>query len=248
MSAKQDFLVEIGVEELPPKSLLQLSRAFEQSISDQLTAARLEFTGIKSYATPRRLAALVTALDQSQPSQEKESLGPAVKAAFDENGEPTQAAQGFARKLGVEVSDLAQVDTDKGPRLGYKQVEAGAQTEELLAPIVEQALESLPIAKRMRWGSRREEFVRPIHWVLMLFGKEVVDASIMSLKASNTTKGHRFHANKEIQVSESSLYSEILEKEGKSSLTLIAVVKLFTRRLFQQLNQLADRQSLKMTF
>ena len=214
MSEKQDFLVEIGVEELPPKSLLQLSLAFEKAIADQLTSARLNFADTKSFATPRRLAVLVSQLDESQPSQEKESLGPAVKAAFDENGEPTQAAQGFARKVGVEVKDLAQVDTEKGPRLAFKEVEQGAQTSTLLAPIIEHALDKLPIAKRMRWGSRREEFVRPVHWVLVLFGRQLVDATIMGLKTTSSTRGHRFHANKEIGVGEPALYSSILEKEG----------------------------------
>ena len=215
MSAKQDFLVEIGVEELPPKSLLSLSKAFQSSISKQLSDLRLSFGEVTSFATPRRLAVLVSELDGQQPSEKIETLGPAVKAAFDENGEPTQAAMGFARKLGVEVSDLAETDTEKGPRLSFSKVEEGAATQALLEPVVNKALDALPIAKRMRWGSRRDEFVRPIHWILMLFGGSTVNASVMGLSAGNTTRGHRFHANEEILVSEPSLYAELLENKGK---------------------------------
>ena len=209
-----DFLVELGVEELPPKSLSDLSQAFHDSIATQLQALNLSFQSVHAYASPRRLAVHVTDLQSAQPDQDVQTLGPAVKAAFDADGNPTPAAMGFAKKQGLEVSELSHIDTDKGPRLGYSKVEKGRRAIECLESIVTRALEQLPVAKRMRWGSGRAEFVRPAHWLLMLYGNSVVEATILGLKASNTTRGHRFHANKDIPIRHPNEYLDVLEQQG----------------------------------
>ena len=209
-----DFLVELGVEELPPKSLSDLSQAFHDSIATQLQALNLSFQSVHAYASPRRLAVHVTDLQSAQPDQDVQTLGPAVKAAFDADGNPTPAAMGFAKKQGLEVSELSHIDTDKGPRLGYSKVEKGRRAIECLESIVTRALEQLPVAKRMRWGSGRAEFVRPAHWLLMLYGNSVVEATILGLKASNTTRGHRFHANKDIPIRHPNEYLDVLAQQG----------------------------------
>lgn len=211
----KDFLVEIGTEELPPKSLKTLADAFEASICKQLKELGLNFSASKQFAAPRRLSVLISDLDEKQADKEIENLGPAVKAAFDDGGNPTPAAQGFARKQGIDVSELTQVDTDKGPRLAFSKTEQGAETENLLEGVINKALSDLPIAKRMRWGSRREEFVRPVHWILMLFGTKTVPATVLGLEAGNSTRGHRFYANSEMVISEPASYADVLRDQGK---------------------------------
>lgn len=211
MSAR-DLLVEIGTEELPPKSLDKLRLAFEKELCAQLSAKRLSFSGSKSYGTPRRLAVIVEQLSESQTDEAIELLGPARAAAFDADGNPTKAALGFARKCGVaEVSELSFVETDKGERLAYKDNRVGQKTETLLAECIEAALGKLPIAKRMRWGAGRQEFVRPVHWVVLLFGKQVVPAEVMGLTAGNLTKGHRFHSEGLLAIKSAASYEKQLE-------------------------------------
>ena len=197
---KQDFLVEIGTEELPPKSLKTLMSAFTLGIEAGLNNAKLQHAAIRGYATPRRLAVLVSGLDAQQADIETERLGPAVAAAFDSDGAPTKPALGFAKGCGVSVEELAQTETDKGLRLVFRRVEEGLATKALLPDIVSKALKDLPIARRMRWGASRIEFVRPVHWIVMLFGKDVVPGSIMGLESGRTTRGHRFHSNNETSI------------------------------------------------
>ena len=212
----KDFLVEIGTEELPPKALRNLRNAFEQSICAELTKLNIAFgESAGELAAPRRLAVLMTQVANRQPDQDVELLGPAVKAAFDGEGNPNGAAQGFARKAGVDVAELQQVDTPKGTRLAHISKVEGKPTAELLPEVVTKALAELPIPKRMRWGASRAEFVRPLHWILMLHGEEVVDAEIMGLKTGNQTRGHRFHANTSIQINSAAEYVEILQNEAK---------------------------------
>jgi len=216
MAVSTEFLVEIGTEELPPKALRSLRKSFAESICAELTRLNIPFGESQGeLAAPRRLAVLISDVADRQPDQDVEMLGPAVKAAFDADGNPTGAAQGFARKAGVDVSELQEIDSPKGPRLAHISKVAGKPTTELLPEIVNKALAELPIPKRMRWGSSRNEFVRPIHWVLMLLGRDVVDAEILGLKAGNTTRGHRFHANKDIEIASTADYLTILETEGK---------------------------------
>ncbi len=209
---KQDFLVEIGTEELPPKSLKTLMSAFTLGIEAELNKAKLPHTAIKGYAPPRRLAVLVSGLDSQQADTQTERLGPAVAAAFDNNGSPTPPALGFAKGCGVPVEDLEQTQTDKGPRLVFRRLEEGLATEALLPDLVNKALKDLPIARRMRWGASRIEFVRPVHWVVMLLGKNVVPGKIMGLESGRTTRGHRFHSNNEISIATPSDYANTLRQ------------------------------------
>ncbi|WP_323846121.1 glycine--tRNA ligase subunit beta [Microbulbifer magnicolonia] len=210
----QDFLVELGTEELPPKALHKLMDAFADGIAQGLKGAELEFGEVKAYAAPRRLAVAVSGLAEQQQDKQIEKLGPAVQAAFDKEGKPSKAAEGFARSNGVTFAQLSRVDTDKGERLAFVSEQKGAATETLLAGIVERSLAQLPIPKRMRWGARREEFVRPVHWLLMLFGNRVVEGEVLGLKAGNTSRGHRFHCDRELEIHSTHDYVQQLREPG----------------------------------
>ncbi|RKZ59250.1 MAG: glycine--tRNA ligase subunit beta, partial [Gammaproteobacteria bacterium] len=210
----EDLLIEIGTEELPPKALTKLSDAFTQGVVDGLKKAGFEISDVDSFAAPRRLAVLIKSVAAMQPDREVERKGPNLKAAYDAEGNPTKAVMGFARSCGVEVSDLQQQETDKGVWLVFKATEKGHILSDLLADIVNQSLARLPIPKRMRWGNKDEEFVRPVHWVVLMHGADVIDAQIMGLQASNVTFGHRFHAKGEIKLSVANEYKQKLLKEG----------------------------------
>ncbi len=212
--AKQDLLIEIGTEELPPTALKKLSDAFTNGIIAGLEKAELEFGEVKPYATPRRLAVLVHNLDSTQSDKAVEKRGPAVKAAFDDDGNPTKATEGFARSCGVTPSDLETMETDKGAWLVFRSTQQGQQTAELIPAIVQESLHRLPIPKRMRWGDLESEFVRPVHWVIMLFGDDVIDAEILSVKSGRDTYGHRFHHPDPIYLGEPAAYAPILETTG----------------------------------
>jgi glycyl-tRNA synthetase beta chain len=211
---KQDFLVEIGTEELPPKALKSLSEAFANGISKSLEDAGIAFAKVEIFAAPRRLAVRVRDLASSQPDKAVERRGPAVKAAFDEAGNPTRALTGFATSQGVAPDQLDTLETDKGAWVVYRTVEQGKATTELLPGLVEQSLAALPIPKRMRWGAHKIEFVRPVHWVMMLMGNKVLDHPIMGLAPGNKTRGHRFHCPKSLIVATPCDYETVLRKEG----------------------------------
>jgi glycyl-tRNA synthetase beta chain len=215
MTALRDFLVEIGTEELPPKSLLALCAAFADGVEQGLRGAGLQFSTVERFATPRRLAVRVRRLAEQQPDRPLEKRGPPVKAAFDASGAPTQAATAFARGCGVELEGLERLDTPKGQWLVFRGVEPGARTAELLPGLVAAALEALPIARRMRWGAGDAQFVRPVHWVVMLFGRETVPAELLGIRASNVTYGHRFMAPKAIQLPTPMAYERQLHKRGR---------------------------------
>ena len=202
----QDFLVELGTEELPPKALKSLGDAFLAGVEKGLAAASLNCSNTKVYAAPRRLAILVEGLATVQPDRSVNLDGPPVQAAFDEEGNPTQAALGFARKCGV---DLAEVDRS-GPKLRYAREIPGQPARDLLPGIVEAALEALPIPKRMRWAARRDEFVRPTQWLVMLFGDEVIDCEILTQTAGRESRGHRFHHPEPVRISAPARYAEEL--------------------------------------
>ncbi|MBL1271924.1 MAG: glycine--tRNA ligase subunit beta [Oceanospirillales bacterium] len=212
--AKQDFLVELGVEELPSKALKPLSEAFTQGITKGLEDAGIEFGKVEAFAAPRRLAVRIRDLADAQPDKPVEKRGPAVKAAFDDSGNPTRALTGFATSLGVTPDQLDTLETDKGAWLVYRTVEQGKPTVDLMSGLVEQSLASLPIPKRMRWGAHRTEFVRPVHWLVMLFGNKVIDAPIMGLTPGNKTRGHRFHCPKALIIPTPADYEVVLEQEG----------------------------------
>jgi glycyl-tRNA synthetase beta chain len=212
---RRDFLVEIGTEELPPKSLPELSRAFTEGIATLLAEAGLKHGAIVPYAAPRRLAVYVPRLAERQPDQTIERRGPPVTAAFDAQGEPTRAATAFAASCGTDVASLGRVTEPKGDFLHYRGVRAGAETASLLPGIVQASLDRLPIARRMRWGAGEAEFVRPVHWVVILFGREVVPCTILGVPAGRQTRGHRFHAPKPITVTSPAAYARLLESRGK---------------------------------
>jgi glycyl-tRNA synthetase beta chain len=211
----RDFLVEIGTEELPPKSLPALSKAFTDGIVAGLAAAGIAHGKVHPYAAPRRLAVLVRRVAERQPDQQIVRKGPPVKAAFDATGAPTRAATAFAESCGTSVDALGRIAEPKGEFLQYTGTKAGSETKTLLAGIVQGSLDRLPIAKRMRWGAGTAEFVRPVHWVVMLFGSEVVPATILGVAAGDTTRGHRFMAPKPIRLSSPAAYARRLESAGK---------------------------------
>lgn len=208
------FLVEIGTEELPPKALKKLSEAFASGIEAGLVEAELSYGQVKVYAAPRRLAVFIEDLQTVQNDKVVERKGPAKKAGFDADGNATKALQGFARGCGATVEDLIEIETDKGIWMAYNLAQKGQAAEALLPEIVNQSLAKLPIPKRMRWGSSDVEFVRPVHWALMLLGSKVVPATILGHQTSNTTKGHRFHAPGELLIEHPAQYAQTLKSEG----------------------------------
>jgi len=214
MIGRSDFLFELGTEELPPKALLKLSEALRDEVAAGLSAIELAYSDIDVYAAPRRLAVLVRALQLQQADKQVERRGPAVTAAFDGNGQPTRAAQGFATSCGVTVEDLQTLETDKGAWLVYRVHQAGVAARELLPEIVSTALARLPIPKRMRWGSQTDEFVRPVHWAVMLLGDDVIETRILGVTSGRETQGHRFHHPDRIYIGEPAAYAPLLETEG----------------------------------
>jgi len=234
---RKDLLIELGTEELPPKALKTLSEAFAQGIQEGLTRAGLEFGAIKPYATPRRLALLVHDVATTQPERRQERRGPALSAAYDKDGRPTAAATGFARSCGVEVGELQTLETDKGAWLVHISTEPGAATAELIPSLVETALAGLPIPKRMRWADRDDEFVRPVHWLVLLSGDEVIPATILGATAGRQTRGHRFMQPQPIDIPQPRAYASLLENEGK----VIADFELRRERIRAQA-QTAARQ------
>jgi glycyl-tRNA synthetase beta chain len=214
MTEKRDFLVEIGTEELPPKALRILEQAFAGELVSGLARTGLKHGEVRSFATPRRLAVHVRRLAARQPDQKIERRGPPVNAAFDAEGLPTRAAQAFATAWKTSIEQLQRRDEGKGSFLYYVGVKAGAPTVELLPGLVQSALDALPIPRRMRWGAGEAQFVRPVHWIVMLYGKEVVPASLLDTGAGNLTRGHRFHAPKPLRLSSPNVYERTLRERG----------------------------------
>lgn len=214
MSECFDLLFELGTEELPPKSLLSLSRALKEGVEAGLTKAGLSFGRVVPYATPRRLAIIVEALETAQPDQDIERRGPALNVAYQPDGSPSKALEGFLRSCGAEQEQLFTLTTDKGEWLAFRQQVQGAKTKDLIPDIIRQALSLLPIAKRMRWGSGVAEFVRPVHWVVLLFGHDVIDADILGVKSGRETRGHRFHGASILALQQPHEYVEKLLHQG----------------------------------
>ncbi|MCH2041925.1 MAG: glycine--tRNA ligase subunit beta [Saccharospirillaceae bacterium] len=203
----RNFLVELGTEELPPTQLKKLSDAFTAGIEDGLKEAGLaNGTDVISFASPRRLTVVVNNLAEKQDDRDDVLWGPPAKIAFDADGKPTKAAEGFAKKAGIDLADA----TEENGKLKVSRRIEGKATTELLEGIVQTSLDKLPIAKRMRWGSSRNEFVRPVQWLVMLFGEQVVEAEILGAKSGNQSRGHRFHANKEITINSSADYQQAM--------------------------------------
>jgi len=214
-AATRDFLVELGTEELPPLALPELEKAFAAGIRTGLGEAGLPHGELRSFATPRRLAVLVRDLAALQPAQTVKLKGPPVSAAFDKDGKPTVAATKFAEKCGVAVSALGRITEGKGEFLHFAGSKPGLTTVGLLPGIVQRSLDALPIPKRMRWGSSAAEFVRPVHWLVLMFGADVVPARILDTDAGNRTRGHRFMAPRELVLAQPADYETTLRDAGK---------------------------------
>jgi len=211
-----DLLIEIGTEELPPKALKTLSEAFSSGICRGLEDNNIAYNIATPYATPRRLAVLVKEVAVVQPDLDMEKRGPALKAAYDKEGNPSKAAMGFARSCGVEdIKTLDTLKTDKGEWLVYRSTQKGQATETLLQSIIENALESLPIPKRMRWAHLDFEFVRPVQWVMILFGYKSIETTILGVRSGRMTRGHRFHHPQPLEITEPHAYAKVLEEKGK---------------------------------
>ncbi|NOX91625.1 MAG: glycine--tRNA ligase subunit beta [Gammaproteobacteria bacterium] len=212
----RDLLIEIGTEELPPRALKKLSDAFGHGIVEGLKTADLAHGGVSLFASPRRLAVLVSDLVEKQADKKIERRGPALLAAFDDEGCPSRAAEGFARSCGVaSVADLERMETDKGAWLVYRAEQPGQSTVSLVPNLVTAALDKLPIPKRMRWADLDAQFVRPVQWLVLLFGDEVIDAEILCTKSGRETRGHRFHHPETMYIAEPAGYAPLLETEGR---------------------------------
>lgn len=214
MSKARDFLVEVGTEELPPKALRSLMNAFADGVNSGLDSARLTHGDVDGYASPRRLAVIVRDLASGQEDRDVVQKGPPVSIAFDDKGEPTKAALAFAKKCGVGADELGRDKTDAGEWLSHKATEKGQATAELIPGIVNAALDALPIPRRMRWGAHDDEFVRPVHWLVMLHGKDVVPGSVLGIESGRQSHGHRFHASSEITIDSPADYLRVLEQNG----------------------------------
>lgn len=240
-TAARDFLFEIGTEELPPKALRGLSQALGAEFRSLFAKAGLDHGELRSFATPRRLALLARDLAGKQPDRQIERFGPAVTAAWDADGAPTAAALGFARSCGVAVEELGSSERQGAAKLCFTRQEPGTATIELLPGLAETALAALPIPRRMRWGASRTEFIRPVHWAVMLFGQEVVPAPILGETAGNTTFGHRFHHNKAIELSCPGDYEAALEQPGRVIADFARRREMIRELVTEQANRLQAR-------
>ena len=210
----QNFLVEIGTEELPPKALKTLATSFADNVEAELNQAGLTFDKIEWFAAPRRLAVKVLNLATQQPSKEIEKRGPAVSAAFDAEGKPTKAAEGWARGCGIIVEQAERIATDKGEWLVHRAKIEGQPTKNLLNDIVANALAKLPIPKPMRWADKTVQFIRPVHTVTMLLGDELIEGEILGVASARTIRGHRFLGEKEFEIQHADQYPQLLREKG----------------------------------
>ncbi|QLB39894.1 glycine--tRNA ligase subunit beta [Mannheimia pernigra] len=210
----QNFLAEIGTEELPPKALKKLATAFAENVEQELNQAGLAFDKVEWFAAPRRLAVKVLGLAEAQPSKEVEKRGPAVSAAFDAEGKPTKAAEGWAKGCGITVEQAERIATDKGEWLVHRAVIEGQPTKNLLVDIIAKSLANLPIPKTMRWGDKSEQFVRPVHTVTLLFGAELIEGNILGVVSGRTIRGHRFLGEPEFQIDNADQYPQLLKDRG----------------------------------
>ena len=211
---QENFLVEIGTEELPPKALKTLATSFADNVEAELNLAGLSFDKIEWFAAPRRLAVKVLNLATQQPSKEIEKRGPAVSAAFDAEGKPTKAAEGWARGCGITVDQAERIATDKGEWLVHRAKIEGQPTKNLLNSIVANALAKLPIPKPMRWADKTVQFIRPVHTVTMLLGNELIEGEILGVASARTIRGHRFLGEKEFEIQHADQYPQLLREKG----------------------------------
>lgn len=239
----ENCLIELGTEELPPKALKSLGEAFAQQFEAALTAAELSFTSVSWFAAPRRLAVYVSALAESQADKTVEKRGPAVSAAFDADGTPTKAAQGWARGNGISVEDAERLVTDKGEWLLHKAHVPGKQIGELVESLLNQAIAKLPIPKAMRWGNYTTQFIRPVHTLTALYGSEVVNLTALGLASGRTIQGHRFHGEARFELDHADNYASALEAHY-----VVADFAARKDKVRQQLQTAADALSLTPDF
>jgi glycyl-tRNA synthetase beta chain len=213
--SEKTFLVEIGTEELPPKALRSLAESFAANVTAELDAANLAHGEVKWFAAPRRLALKISNLAESQPDREVEKRGPAISAAFDAEGKPSKAAEGWARGCGITVEQAERLATDKGEWLMYRAHVKGESAQALLPAMIATALTKLPIPKLMRWGDNNTQFVRPVHTVTLLLGDEVIPATILGIASDRVIRGHRFMGEPEFTIDNADQYPEILFTRGK---------------------------------
>lgn len=211
----KEFLIELGTEELPPKQLRTLAEAFAANFSTELAAAELTHDGIKWFATPRRLALKVANLAEKQADKVLEKRGPAVSVAFDAQGNPTKAAQGWARGNGITAEQADRLKTEQGEWLLFKQEVKGQAAKAIVVELAAKALANLPIAKPMRWGDKETQFIRPVKTLTILLGDELIDGEILGVASARTIRGHRFMGEKEFTIDSAQQYPDILEQRGK---------------------------------
>ncbi|WP_413484305.1 glycine--tRNA ligase subunit beta [Morganella psychrotolerans] len=240
---QQTFLVEIGTEELPPKALRSLAESFAANLTSELAAANLTHGDVAWYAAPRRLAVKIAALADSAADREVEKRGPAVAQAFDAEGKPTKAAEGWARGCGITVDQAERMVTDKGEWLLYRAVEKGNNAKELLADMVSRALAKLPIPKLMRWGDKDTHFVRPVHTVTLLMGADIIPGEVLGIKSDRIIRGHRFMGEPEFTIAHADEYPAVLETRGKVMADYDArkaIIKRDAEKAAQALGGVAD--------
>ena len=208
----ENLLVELGTEELPPKSLTKLASAFADNLKAELSTAELAFEEVNWFASPRRLAVQVKQLASQQQDKIVEKRGPAISAAFDDQGQATKAAEGWARSNGISVEQAERLVTDKGEWLLYKAEVKGKNIDSLLSSLVEKALKKLPIPKPMRWGSKSTQFIRPVHTFTQLFGERLIAGTVLGLESARTIQGHRFHGNSRFELDHADNYLSALEE------------------------------------
>ncbi|WP_447876093.1 glycine--tRNA ligase subunit beta [Serratia fonticola] len=240
---QQTFLVEIGTEELPPKALRSLAETFAANFTAELDNAGLEHGEVKWFAAPRRLALKVTDLSAAQADREVEKRGPAIAQAFDAEGKPSKAAEGWARGCGITVDQAERLVTDKGEWLLYRAHVPGQSAQQLLAGMVSTALSKLPIPKLMRWGDKETQFVRPVHTVTMLLGAELIPGTVLGIDSARTIRGHRFMGEAEFTIDNADQYPQILLERGKvvaDYQTRKALIKRDAELAAQQIGGKAD--------
>jgi glycyl-tRNA synthetase beta chain len=215
MAERRDLLVEIGTEELPPRAIRPMADALGSDLAARLSARGIDHGAVKTFATPRRVAALIAEVSAARPDREVQRRGPMVSAAFDADGKPTRAAEGFARSCDVSVEDLERITTDKGEQLLFRTTDVGDSTVSLLPGLLEETVARLPVPRRMRWADLDVEFSRPVHWAVLLFGDEAVQAKILGVTTGRMTQGHRFHRPQGIWLDSADSYSTILSDSGR---------------------------------
>lgn len=236
----QDLLVEVGTEELPPRALKGLSESLAGTFTSGLRDRGLAFGNVELYASPRRLGLVVRQLVERQPDRETVRRGPAVAASFGADGRPTPAAEGFARSCGVAIEELGRERSEKGEWLLFRRRLAGAETITLIPGLLEGALAALPIPKRMRWGSGDAEFVRPIHWVCLLFGGRTVEGRVLGVTTGSATRGHRFHHPEPILIQHPQEYARVLRERGRVE----ASFEERRAKVLQQVSELCENEGL----